>query len=74
MRPEACGWREAVLTAVVVQTLFNKLSTVWSAPNYCYRCGNVASVLEIDEQLSRFFNVFTAAPGACRGPRSRPGG
>lgn len=45
------------------QVLFNnKLSTVWSAPNYCYRCGNVASIVEISEQLERYFNTFIAAP------------
>lgn len=36
------------------------LITVWSAPNYCYRCGNVASILSINANMERKFDIFNA--------------
>jgi serine/threonine-protein phosphatase 6 catalytic subunit len=38
------------------------LVTVWSAPNYCYRCGNLASILSFDEKLQREFKIFREVP------------
>merc|ERR1711916_394410 len=44
------------------------LISVWSAPNYCYRCGNVAAILEFDENIShKNFKIFNHAPQAERG-------
>lgn len=43
--------------------MFNEqLVTVWSAPNYCYRCGNAASILTLDSDGGRQFKVYNAAP------------
>ena len=44
------------------QSLFNEtLYTIWSAPNYCYRCGNKASVLNIFNQHFKV-KYFDASP------------
>ena len=49
------------------------LVTVWSAPNYCYRCGNDASVMEFDEHMNRAFKIFEACPANARNqPDKRP--
>merc|ERR1712176_1494252 len=44
----------------------DQLVTVWSAPNYCYRCGNVASICQVGEDMKTTFNVFDAAPPDAR--------
>ena len=48
------------------KSLFQEsLVTIWSAPNYCYRCGNVAAVMELDEN-TRNFIIFEAAEQGVR--------
>jgi len=47
------------------------LVTVWSAPNYCYRCGNVASILCVNEDLEREFKIFNAVPESSRSVNPR---
>jgi serine/threonine-protein phosphatase 6 catalytic subunit len=37
------------------------LATVWSAPNYCYRCGNMAAILVVRENGTRDFTVYGPA-------------
>ena len=45
--------------------------TIFSAPNYCYRCGNVAAILELDEHLDQHFKIFEAAQQEFRSVPSR---
>ncbi|XP_065195120.1 serine/threonine-protein phosphatase 4 catalytic subunit [Sycon ciliatum] len=47
--------------------------TVWSAPNYCYRCGNIAAIFQLDENGQNEFLIFEAAPQEARGlPKKKP--
>ena len=39
--------------------------TIFSAPNYCYRCGNQAAIMEVDENHNRQFLQYD--------PSVRPG-
>lgn len=38
------------------------LVTIWSAPNYCYRCNNVASIMKVSDKLEKEFFIFQAVP------------
>jgi serine/threonine-protein phosphatase PP1 catalytic subunit len=38
-----------------------KIITVWSAPKYCGRFDNCASIMEVDENLEKYFNIFEDA-------------
>ena len=49
----------------------DRIVTVWSAPNYCYRCGNVAAILHIDEDGTKDFCIFEAAQQEARGMPSK---
>lgn len=42
----------------------SQVVTIFSAPNYCYRCGNQAAIMEIDENLKYTFLQFDPAPRA----------
>jgi serine/threonine-protein phosphatase 2A catalytic subunit len=39
-----------------------QLLTLFSAPNYCYRCGNRAAIMEVDEDFKTIMQQFEAAP------------
>ena len=40
----------------------NAVVTIFSAPNYCYRCGNQAAIMEVDEHNRFVFIPFDPCP------------
>jgi serine/threonine-protein phosphatase 2A catalytic subunit len=39
-----------------------QVATIFSAPNYCYRCNNLAAILEIDEHMGETYIQFDPYP------------
>ena len=35
---------------------------IFSAPNYCYRCGNEAGIMKVDENMRKNLLTFDPAP------------
>ena len=53
-----CRAHQLVMEGYKILFPNQNLTTVWSAPNYTYRCGNKASVLQINSDLSRKYVMF----------------
>jgi len=49
-----------------------KVVTIFSAPNYCYRCANQAAIMDIDEHLEYAFLQFDPAPRRGETARKEP--
>ncbi|GFZ00108.1 protein phosphatase 2A-2 [Actinidia rufa] len=63
---DRCGWGISPPHQLVMEG-YNwcqekNVVTVFSAPNYCYRCGNMAAILEIGENMDQNFLQFDPAP------------
>ncbi|KAL6553383.1 hypothetical protein OROGR_007225 [Orobanche gracilis] len=81
------GLSPAISTLDQIRTIYRKQEVphdgamchlLWSDPedivdalNYCCRCGNIAAILELKENLERDFRVFHAASQDSRGPPAK---
>jgi diadenosine tetraphosphatase ApaH/serine/threonine PP2A family protein phosphatase len=59
------------LMAVPTAKAEGLLVTVWSAPNYCYRCGNTASLLRMAEGGAKSFEIFREVAASANAPPPR---
>nr|GMD24249.1 serine/threonine-protein phosphatase PP2A-1 catalytic subunit-like isoform X2 [Ipomoea batatas] len=59
---DRCGWGISPRGAGYTFGQDKNVVTVFSAPNYCYRCGNMAAILEIGENMEQNFLQFDPAP------------
>ena len=66
-----CRAHQLVMEGYKYQFRNQNICTVWSAPNYCYRCGNKASVLAFDENLERDHKLFDCVDEAEYGVEQR---
>jgi len=39
-----------------------KVVTIFSAPNYCYRCANLGAYMEVDEKMHYNYITFDPSP------------
>ncbi|KAL1128435.1 hypothetical protein V6Z11_A13G247800 [Gossypium hirsutum] len=59
---DRCGWGISPRGAGYTFGQEQNVVTIFSAPNYCYRCGNMASILEVDDCKAHTFIQFEPAP------------
>mmetsp|Transcript_22765 Transcript_22765/g.54021 ORF Transcript_22765/g.54021 Transcript_22765/m.54021 type:complete len:311 (-) Transcript_22765:275-1207(-) len=50
----------------------NGVLTLFSAPNYCYRCGNQAAIMQLDELMNKNIVQFDPAPRHQHGDAGKP--
>ena len=49
----------------------DQLVRIFSAPNYCYRCGNLAAIMEVNEYMNKAMLQFSPASRQFEGWRLR---
>ncbi|KAA6377982.1 MAG: putative Serine/threonine-protein phosphatase 6 catalytic subunit [Streblomastix strix] len=61
-----CRAHQLVMEGYMYSFPSESLVTVWSAPNYCYRCGNIASIMQLSPSLERRFILYSEVPDSMR--------